>query len=144
MLAACFVLLSQTVLLLIKHIFASDKMHHSLISNGTFLDLTKFIIIALCILIVSIPEGLPQAISIAMALSVDKFRQNQILIKNLNSVQTCSMIHDVCIGKTGSLTTGNPKVHKFCFGYDGSDTVVTRHDPEHASLISADIDEGVR
>jgi P-type E1-E2 ATPase len=141
MLVACFVLLAMTILLLLKHIFASDKMHHALASQGTILDLTKFIIIALCILIVSIPEGLPQAISIAMALSVDRFRQSQILIKNLGAVQTCSMIHDVCMGKTGTLTTGTPKVQKYCIG---TDTEATRHDPDSPSLIQADLDESVR
>lgn len=51
------------------------------------------------------------------------------------------MIHDVCIGKTGALTIGKPKVQNFCFGTDKN---VTVHDPENASLIQADLDEGVR
>ena len=56
------------------------------------------------ILIVSIPEGLPLAVSIAMALSINSLKKDEILIKNLESVQTCAMLHDICVGKTGTLT----------------------------------------
>jgi magnesium-transporting ATPase (P-type) len=45
------------------------------------------------------------------------------------------------MGKTGTLTTGSPKVQKFCIG---TDTVANRHDPEEASLVQADLDESVR
>lgn len=66
----------------------------------------KTIIIAIVILIVAIPEGLPLAVSIAMALSVDNLKSDNILIKNLESVQTCAMLHDICVSKTGTLTKG--------------------------------------
>jgi Ca2+-transporting ATPase len=141
LLIALFIFVSQTLLLLIKHIFSSDKMKHMLLSPGTIQDLTKFLIISICILVVAIPEGLPQAISIAMALSVGRFRQSNILIKNLSAVQTCSMIHDVCMGKTGSLTMGVMKVTRFCFG---NDMQVSAHDKTTRSLIEADLQEEVR
>jgi len=57
-------------------------------------------------LIVAIPEGLPLAVSIAMALSINKLKDDQILIKNIDSVQTCAMLHDICVGKTGTITKG--------------------------------------
>lgn len=66
----------------------------------------KTIIIAIVILIVAIPEGLPLAVSIAMALSVDNLKNDNILIKNLEAVQTCAMLHDICVSKTGTLTKG--------------------------------------
>lgn len=64
-------------------------------------------------MIVAIPEGLPLAVSIAMALSINSLKKDQILIKNLESVQTCAMLHDVCVGKTGTLTQGKLRVAKF-------------------------------
>ncbi len=66
----------------------------------------KIAITAVVILIVSIPEGLPLAIKIAMALSVDRLKEDGILIKNLESIQTCATLHEVCVGKTGTLTKG--------------------------------------
>ena len=82
-------------------LFSSEA---SLFSNDTLLTLGKITIIAVVILIVSIPEGLPLAISIAMALSINNLKADQILVKNLEAVQTCAMLHDVCVGKTGTLT----------------------------------------
>jgi len=66
----------------------------------------KIAITAVVILIVSIPEGLPLAIKIAMALYVDRLKEDGILIKNLESIQTCATLHEVCVGKTGTLTKG--------------------------------------
>lgn len=67
----------------------------------------KVAIIGICILIVAIPEGLPVAVSIAMALSSSKLKADNILIKNMEAVQTAAMIHDICIGKTGTVTYGD-------------------------------------
>jgi P-type E1-E2 ATPase len=64
-------------------------------------------------MIVAIPEGLPLAVSIAMALSINSLKADEILIKNLESVQTCAMLHDICVGKTGCLTKGRMNVAKF-------------------------------
>jgi len=79
------------------------------------LGLVKIVILALCIMIVAIPEGLPLAVSIAMALSINKLKQDQILIKNVDSIQTAAMVHDICVGKTGTMTTGKMNVTKYQF-----------------------------
>jgi Ca2+ transporting ATPase len=55
-------------------------------SNSSLLKMGKIAITAVVILIVSIPEGLPLAIKIAMALSVDRLKEDGILIKNLESI----------------------------------------------------------
>jgi magnesium-transporting ATPase (P-type) len=82
-------------------------------SDKSLLQWVEIGIIALVILIVAIPEGLPVAISLAMALSTDKLKHQQILIKNVQSIQTCAMVHDVCVGKTGCLTKGNMNVRMY-------------------------------
>jgi P-type E1-E2 ATPase len=82
-------------------------------SNETLLAIGKCFITAVVILIVAIPEGLPLAVSIAMALSIDNLKNDEILIKNLESIQTCATVHDICVGKTGTLTEGRLKVAKY-------------------------------
>lgn len=69
-------------------------------------------IVAVCVLIVCIPEGMPLAVSLAMALSIDKLKDDSILIKNLEAIQICATLHDVCIGKTGTLTHNRMNVDK--------------------------------
>lgn len=87
-----------------------------LFSNETLLKVGKIAIVAVVIMIVAIPEGLPLAVSIAMALSINSLKKDAILIKNLESVQTCAMLHDICVGKTGTLTKGRMTVQKFQLG----------------------------
>jgi P-type E1-E2 ATPase len=76
-------------------------------------DAAKVAILALSILIVAIPEGLPLCVSIAMALSVNTLKKENILIKNFQSVETMAMVHDICVGKTGTLTEGEMTVRKY-------------------------------
>jgi P-type E1-E2 ATPase len=73
----------------------------------------RIAIIAICILIVSIPEGLPLAVSVAMALSISKMKSDNILIKNVEAVQKCAILHDICVSKTGTLTEGELHVTSY-------------------------------
>lgn len=90
--------------------FRGDK---SLFSNDTLLDTIRIMILVLCLLIVAIPEGMQLAISIAMAMSVDSMKNDNILIKNIDRVQTCALLHDICVGKTGTLTKGEMHVGNY-------------------------------
>lgn len=82
MLATAISVVSHLVFLLIMVLF-SDK---SLFSNNTLLSILNIGIIAVVLMIVAIPEGLPLAVSIAMALSISRLKKDEILIKNLESV----------------------------------------------------------
>lgn len=82
-----------------------DK-EQAMFSSETLLAFGKVVITAIVLLIVAIPEGLPLAVSIAMAMSIGQLKNDSILIKNIESVQTCAMLHDVCVSKTGTITRG--------------------------------------
>ena len=102
-------IVTQVVFSFIK-IIATDQ---DFFGNDTLRDAADIGITAIVLLMVAVPEGLPLAISIAMALSINKLKKVNILIKNVESIQTCAMLHDVCVGKTGSITTSDMKVAKF-------------------------------
>jgi len=80
----------------------------------------KIAVTGICVYIVAVPEGLPLAISISMALSIGNLKQAEILIKTLQAVQNCGLLHDICVGKTGTLTKGKGmRVAKYhLFGRD--------------------------
>lgn len=58
----------------------------SLLSNEALLKFCHVGIIAVVIMIVAIPEGLPLSVSLAMSFSVNKLKDENILIKNLESI----------------------------------------------------------
>ena len=107
--ATIIIVLAQILNLMIVIMTVEDKLF---LSGDTMSDLLHIFIIALCILIVAIPEGMPLAVSLAMALSIDKLKNDSILIKNLEAIQICATLHDVCIGKTGTLTMNHMSVKK--------------------------------
>lgn len=104
--AAVLCFLTQLIYCLFFVCFAEED-NIQLVSNYTLMRIFRIGILALCILIVAIPEGLPLAISIAMALSISNMKRDKILIKNVEAVQRCALLHDICVGKTGTLTEGD-------------------------------------
>ena len=103
------IVMAQVLNLVIVIMTVKEK---GFLSGNTMADFMHIFIIALCILIVAIPEGMPLAVSLAMALSIDKLKSHSILIKNLEAIQICATLHDVCIGKTGTLTMNHMNVRK--------------------------------
>ena len=83
----------------------------SLLSSETLIIASKIAITCVCLLIVAIPEGMPLAVSIAMALSVTRLKNDNILIKNLEAIQKCAVLDELCISKTGTLTNGINRIN---------------------------------
>jgi len=61
-------------------------------------------IIAVTIIVVAIPEGLPLAVTIALAYSTKKMYQDQCFIKVLAACETMGNATQICSDKTGTLT----------------------------------------
>jgi len=110
-LAAILVVITRVLFIVISS-FASDS-GKGLFSHTTLTKLGETLIVAVVLLIVAVPEGLPLAVSIAMALSIKNLKDDEILIKNIDAVQSCAMFNDLCVGKTGTLTNAKLSVRKF-------------------------------
>lgn len=110
--ALCFI--TQLIFAVIFVLVSDDPTGKiALISNYMLMKVIRIGIIAICILIVAIPEGLPLAVSVAMALSITKMKADNILIKNVDAVQRCAILHDICVSKTGTLTEGELHVASY-------------------------------
>lgn len=40
-------------------------------------------------------------------------KKDKVLIKNIESVQVCALLHEICVGKTGTLTKGEMHVRSY-------------------------------
>ena len=65
---------------------------------------------AVALVIVCIPEGMPLVISMAMAFSVDQLKEEKLLLKNLDALETSGQVIDIVTGKTATLTNGDMEV----------------------------------
>ncbi len=63
-------------------------------------------IIGVIVLVVAIPEGLPMAVTISLAFSVFKMKDEHCLVKHLSASETMGNCNNICTDKTGTLTEG--------------------------------------
>lgn len=108
--AGFIVMISMSAFLTFKIMFSFDSM----LSNPTLLKLLEILTTAITIIIVAVPEGLPLAISISMAFSVDTMKnKGGLLIKNLEACETMGVVSEICVGKTATLTKNDMTVNSF-------------------------------
>ena len=93
------------LVMIVKHIitFASGKGNQSwTVSDWSYV--VKAFITGVTILVVAIPEGLPLAVTIALAYSVKRMMKDNNLVRHLNACETMGGANTICSDKTGTLT----------------------------------------
>ncbi len=100
-------------------------------------ELVGFVVIAITVLVVAIPEGLPLAVTISLSFSVKKMMDDNNLVRNLNSCETMGAATTICSDKTGTLTTNNMTVMRayVC----GKDYGSSNDAPRDARALPADV-----
>ena len=83
----------------------------SFASSWTLKTLIDNLTLSITIIIVAVPEGLPLTVSLALAYSVRRMKDDQILVKNLNSPEVMGSVEEICTGKTATLTKNEMKVN---------------------------------
>ena len=68
--------------------------------------------ISIALSIAEIPEGLPIAITVILAISMKKILKKNGIVKRLLAMETLGVTSVICTDKTGTLTEGNMKVVK--------------------------------
>eukprot|EP00058_Branchiostoma_floridae_P000540 XP_002586028.1 hypothetical protein BRAFLDRAFT_110163 [Branchiostoma floridae] len=76
----------------------------------------KFFIIGVTVLVVAVPEGLPLAVTIALAYSVKKMMKDNNLVRHLDACETMGNATAICSDKTGTLTTNRMTVMQIFVG----------------------------
>ena len=79
-------------------------------SATDFSELLHFVIIGITVLVVAVPEGLPLAVTIALAFSVKKMLKDNNLVRYLHACETMGNATAICSDKTGTLTTNRMTV----------------------------------
>ncbi len=82
-------------------------------SIDTLSKFTNFIIIAITVIVVAVPEGLPLAVTISLAYSVMKMKLENNLVRKLDASETMGGANEICTDKTGTLTQNKMSVKQF-------------------------------
>lgn len=76
--------------------------------------------LAVAVLVVSIPEGLPMSVSLSLAYSMRSMMKTNNLVRKMHATETMGATTVICTDKTGTLTQNQMRVHRV-FGADGSE-----------------------
>jgi Ca2+ transporting ATPase len=64
--------------------------------------IVDYLIVAITVLAVAVPEGLPLAVTLALAYSSNKMMKDQNLVKHLDACETMGCATTICTDKTGT------------------------------------------
>ena len=67
-------------------------------------EILEYFIIAIAILVIAIPEGLPLAVTLSLAFTVNKMMKDKNLVRKLQACETMGGANIICSDKTGTLT----------------------------------------
>ncbi|TKV97600.2 hypothetical protein SEVIR_9G504500v4 [Setaria viridis] len=100
----------------------TESLFRRKINDGTYLswtgddalELLEFFAIAVTIVVVAVPEGLPLAVTLSLAFAMKKMMNDKALVRHLAACETMGSATSICSDKTGTLTTNHMTVVKAC------------------------------
>lgn len=97
-----------TFICMVGHLFyglvQSGDFVGNLLTFETLNIIVDAFIVSVSIIVVAVPEGLPLAVTIALAYSVGKMKEENNLVRYLQACETMGGADNICSDKTGTLT----------------------------------------
>jgi len=83
------------------------------------------IMIAVTLIVVAVPEGLPMSVTLSLALSMKRMLSTNNLVRKMHACETMGAITVICTDKTGTLTQNQMKVYETKFyGSEGITNII--------------------
>ena len=104
------------------------------ITVGLEWDFMDSVIVLIAIIVANVPEGLLATVTVTLTIAALQMAKNNVLIKNLESVETLGSTSCICSDKTGTLTQNKMTVAHVMFNgsisraYESMDTKITGED----------------
>lgn len=77
--------------------------------------LLETVMIAVTLIVVAVPEGLPMAVALSLAYSMRKMLKTNNLVRKMHACETMGATTVICTDKTGTLTQNQMQVHDSLF-----------------------------
>lgn len=88
------------------------------------LYLLESLMVAVTLVVVAVPEGLPMAVTLSLAYSMRRMLKTNNLVRKMHACETMGATTVICTDKTGTLTQNQMQVYKTNFFGNPSDEVI--------------------
>ncbi|MBK8022274.1 MAG: calcium-translocating P-type ATPase, PMCA-type [Chloroflexi bacterium] len=85
--------------------------------NGAGTALLRFFMVAVTIIVVAVPEGLPMSVTLSLAYSMRRMTAANNLVRQMHATETVGAATVICSDKTGTLTLNQMRVVDIRFPY---------------------------
>ena len=102
--AAGLILFSVLLILFLTRLDNPDQNGDPRDSEDKAQDFLNILIMAVTIVVVAVPEGLPLAVTLALAFATKRMTKDNNLVRHLQSCETMGNATVICSDKTGTLT----------------------------------------
>ena len=106
---AAIILIARTA------IYLADHPVLDWLSFGSYLLSTAMI--AVTVIVVAVPEGLPMSVTLSLAMSMKRMLANNNLVRKMHACETMGAATVICTDKTGTLTQNQMRVSEADFAY---------------------------
>ncbi|MDY4889995.1 MAG: calcium-translocating P-type ATPase, PMCA-type [Prevotella sp.] len=100
-----------------------DIMTNSLWYTDQYIDMfevvLKYFMMAVTLIVMAVPEGLPMAVTLALALNMRRMLKSNNLVRKLHACETMGAVTVICTDKTGTLTQNKMQVGEMIIEGDG-------------------------
>lgn len=79
-------------------------------------DIVDAVILAVIIIVMAVPEGLPLMIALVSGLNMKKMLKDNVLVRKINGIETAGSLNILFSDKTGTITKGQLEVVEFIDG----------------------------
>ena len=81
-----------------------------------FSELLHALTMAVSVLVVAVPEGLPMMITVVLSSNTKRMLRDHVIVRKLVGIETAGSLNVLFTDKTGTLTEGKMKAVEWCFG----------------------------
>jgi len=108
------------------HDILTDELWHTTDYVGMTEVVLKYFMMAVTLIVMAVPEGLPMAVTLALALNMRRMLKSNNLVRKLQASETMGAVTCICTDKTGTLTENRMTVSDVrCLMSDGGGSALS-------------------